>query len=259
MSLFHRYIHKTIRRIALPSMLVVLSACQLSGVKGDGDVASAVNGSSEQGISQPRAQVNPYQNIETRILASAERAFRANRLLEPKHDNAYDKFHSVLLLNEHNRQARAGVQAIMLRYAEYIRGALRAGRVDQADEYRIKVESYFPANPLLMDLKKQIQAARQHTAERSAPTLASPNEPKFEEISLSVSGLNARNEDTSELLFSIARRLESTKEGVMIFARNDREGRWIYQQIKKGAEGYRVRGDIRYAKKPRIRILPPFE
>src|SRR5690606_36586196 len=50
--------------------------------------------------------------LEATALARAEGAFRAGRLTEPAHDNAYESFHSVLLLNPNSSQARAGVQAI---------------------------------------------------------------------------------------------------------------------------------------------------
>lgn len=208
---------------------------------------------------EPIKKVKPpslQSRIETKLLAQAQTAFREARYTSPDHDNAYDKFHSVLLLNPDNNQARSGLQAIMLRYAQLIRTALRDGRISSAKNYMRQVEVFYPANTLLMDLKKKITKAQRAIATRVVKEREEQAN-YVEEIKLSRDDLASKSEEMTRLLAQIAIRLQQTKESVLIFARNDSEGRWIYRQLKSAVQGYRVRGDIRIARSPKIRIMPP--
>ncbi len=45
----------------------------------------------------------------------------------------------------------------------------------------------------------------------------------------------------------------------MIYARSDREGRWIYQTLQQAAADYRVRGDIRISRVPAVVIMEPLQ
>lgn len=196
-------------------------------------------------------------NLEQKLLAEAETAYRAGRLIEPSHDNAYDRFQSVLLLNPNNNLARAGVQAILLSYAEKIRNTMKMGHVTSAQNLLRTAELYYPANSLLMDLKKDIASAR---AREEEVLLA--NEPENNtrvDYPLPTGALSRKSSTITAYLKRIAERLQETDETVLIYARNDAEGRWIYSQLNKSVTGYRVRGDIRIAGSPKISILPPLQ
>ncbi|MFL0810561.1 MAG: N-acetylglucosaminyltransferase [Agarilytica sp.] len=193
--------------------------------------------------------------VEERLLEQAQDSFRRGRYTTPVHSNAYDTFHSVLIINPENSQARAGLQAILLRYAELIRTAMREGRFSAASATLRQVELYYPANALLMDLKRDIVSAKKAMLNR--PAMVEQKTEQHEEILLSVHHINKNTPEIQDTFKNIAERLHETQESILIFARNDREGRWIYKQIKKAANGYRVRGDIRISRKPKLRILPP--
>ncbi len=195
------------------------------------------------------------ESLEQRLLTQAHDAFKSARYTTPQHDNAYDKFHSVLLLNPENAQARAGLQAILLRYAQLVRSATEKGRLRAASAYLRQAELFYPANALLMDLKKQIKTAyaTQNQQQKTVEAVKSPHD----EYRLKVEELNATSDTMKALLNEIAQRVKESDESVLIFARSDREGRWIYKQLKLAAEGYRVRGDIRIARAPKVRVLPP--
>lgn len=198
------------------------------------------------------------ETMEARLLAQAEDAFRRGQLTRPAHANAYDRFHSVLMLNPNNDEARAGLQAMVIQLADGIRQELSVSRYTQAKALLAEAELYFPGHPLLMDLKQAIRTViaserktrRQETVSRQAA-------PSIDEYPLSTALLSDARESLLPLLSTIAQRVSHTDESVMIYARTDAEGRWIYQQMKKAVEGYRIRGDIRLAKQPKVAILPP--
>ncbi len=194
-------------------------------------------------------------SVETRLLIQAEKAFRLGRYTTPQHDNAYDKFHSVLLINPGSSRARSGLQAILLRYAELVRAALQKGRLGAASAYLSQVELFYPANALLVDLKKNLRLAKEKQPVEMfvAKGISSGNE----EFNLPMDELNDKSSVITQILSNIALRVKETDESILIFARNDKEGRWIYRQLRQSASGYRVRGDIRISQAPKVRILPP--
>lgn len=198
------------------------------------------------------------KNMEEKFLAEAETAFRAGRLTEPAHDNAYDRFQSVLMLNPDNNVARAGVQAILLNYTDRIRSALKEGHGGFAASLLHRAELYYPANPLLMDLKREIARVRAHEEELMLTHEPISDDARME-FPLPPGALSRRSSTISDYLGRIAQRLRETDESVMIYARTDSEGRWIYGQLKDAVPGYRVRGDIRISQSPKISVLPPLQ
>ncbi len=239
---------------------VIAAVIGLSGCKQN--VREPINPQPEQAApisASPAAPVTiPLKKrMENALLRQAQHAFSLGHFTTPAHSNAYDKFQSVLLINPHSDQARAGLQAILLKYAQLTRLAISEGRFASAKNYLRAAEIYYPANALLMDLKQKIRESeavyRQADEESAGGQLQD-----YEEVALSVSDLNRKSESLLQMLVNLAQRIEETEEGVLIFARSDREGRWIYKQMKDAVPHYRVRGDIRISKSPKIRILPPF-
>lgn len=204
--------------------------------------------------------VDPVQqaqkSFEDKLLDQAELAFRKGRLTAPSHDNAYDRFHSVLLINPDNQLARSGLQAILIRFADMIREALGASNYAGAEALLKQAQIYYPGNTLLLDLQEEARKARKHYQQVSL-TKPDTTDMQVEEFELSPQTLRKDKEQLVPLITSIAQRVQQTDESVMIYATTDAEGRWIYSQMKKAVPGYRVRGDIRIASRPRIAILPP--
>ena len=211
-------------------------------------------------------RVEKSKSFEERLLMQAEAAYRKGYLLPPLEPNAYDRFHSVLLLDSNNSVARSGLQAILLNYADKVRRSLAVGKLAQAEQLLTDVEIYFPANPLLMDFRQDIRkqklamaeaakaAAKQRNSNRS---INEPQPENYIDIELDVASLSKKDEQILSVLKDVAFRLRETDESILIYARNDKEGRWIYRQLKEAVKGYRVRGDIRYSKSPKLRVLPP--
>lgn len=195
------------------------------------------------------------ETMEQRFLIQAEEAFRRGRLTAPAHNNAYDSFHSVLLVNPDNQQARSGLQAILIRYADMVREAMAASRYRLSKDLVRQAQIYYPGNQLLLDLQQEIRKL-QYSYQQTV--LAKPtNDLTLQEFELPTQMLSDDRDALLPFINSIAQRVESTDESVMIYARTDAEGRWIYRQMKKAVPGYRVRGDIRLSQSPKIAILPP--
>ena len=55
-----------------------------------------------------------------------------------------------------------------------------------------------------------------------------------------------------QMLAGIAQRIRQHQMRVIIVARDDSEGRWIYGQLRQAVPGYRVRGDIKLGNPPRL-------
>lgn len=202
----------------------------------------------------------PKESVEVKMLKRAELAFRNGNLTTPEHDNAYDLFQSVLMLNPNSQQARSGVQAILIRYAELIRQATEANQFSKSKRLLSQAELYYPANELLMRLKRE-NSRKQNTyiAQQKKIPDAHPSDLTVSEFALPAYALSKRTPAMKKYLADVASRLRESQESVMIYARTDTEGRWIYSQMKEAVPGYRVRGDIKLDRKPRLRLLPPLQ
>ena len=183
------------------------------------------------------------------LLAQAEAALEADKLLQPLASNAYDRFQAVLLLQPDNQQAQSGLKQIAARYVQLSRDALGHSKIIIAREYARNAAQVDPQSPLLAEL----QVAIEHAAAQQAKA---PSELEFP---LALQALNQRDVQKLPVLEELVTRVKQTDETLLIVARNDAEGRWLYQQLRSFAGGYRIRGDIKVGPQPHIVVLPPIE
>jgi hypothetical protein len=191
------------------------------------------------------------QSIEN-LLALAERALQADRLASPAHDNAADRYRAVLRLDPQNPQARTGLQLVVMRYVDLARQALAKSRAEQADYFLARargVGGVAADNSLLAELQKNIADAR---ASQTRST-------DYSRFDLDRQQLSAKTSELVALLVGIAERVRDTDETLLIVARTDSEGRWLYQQMRRAVPGYRLRGDIQIGKVPHILLQAPIE
>ncbi|WP_460238049.1 hypothetical protein [Aurantivibrio plasticivorans] len=191
------------------------------------------------------------------ILNQAEEAFAANRLTTPAEDNAYDRYRAVLLLDKGNEQALTGITAIFGRYAELARDAIRRGNFYNASDMIDRARSVDANAAELQVLERELKQARAtRPAAKPVVRLSPPNE---NEIILDRQNLRARNDEIKVELKTLAEELRENKKSMMIVARTDEEARWIYRQMAEAVIGYRIRGDVRIGKTPKILLMPPIE
>ena len=191
------------------------------------------------------AQALNRAQLTRQLLNEAQAALAADRLTAPLSDNAFDKFTAVLLLAPGNRTAAAGLDAIQLRYAQLIRSALQGNDLARARNLLGSAQAAFPSGQLWPDLSASLARA----------TPVEPDNPNL--IKLPPGPLEQRSDGVKQLLADVAQQVQAADLAVLIRARSDSEGRWIYGAMKEAVPGYRIRGDIRVVSAPAVELLPP--
>lgn len=189
------------------------------------------------------------------LLRAAEAALTADKLTTPLHDNAFDRFQAVLLLDPNNAQARTGLQQVFSRYITMIRSALVRNDLGRARAMLERARLVQHDHPALDELESELLALRERLEQQNQGSGLSD----AREFILDGGELARKEQQLVERLKELALQVKESEESLLIIARNDAEGRWIYQRMSEGVPDYRLRGDIQLGRTPRILILPPFD
>lgn len=241
----------------LAGLLVLFTACGGGNVKPE--PISAISAEEQVRFDNETKALKKAKARSVRIerlVAQAESALLNGQLTLPIEDNAYDRFQAVLLLDPSNEYAKKGMQRILLAYIVRVHQALTAGRVADAKRMGQRVQGYFPKDPLVLVLMAKI-AATEKTLNAKEIKILQASVDDGTRVLLPKSALSQRGKGAESILTKVALRVRESDEGVMIYARSDSEGRWIYKTMKKAAEGYRIRGDIRINHNPSIVFMAP--
>lgn len=225
------------------------------------------------------------------LLYQAADAIDRDRLTTPSYDNAFDYYRKVLELDPRNQAAVIGIERITRRYLALAAYAEKHGDQKQQDRYMSIARVVSPSHPLVRQWQRKVQQrpkiiARQPEPQRHA--IASPEQgalhaeaPAKAPVDADAGGdtgtdaantvaetlqlqhrykldrrdLSARNVGIKSVLSGIAQHARSQQSRLLIVARNDAEGRWIYQQMREAVKGFRLRGNIEYDAKPSIVLL----
>ena len=197
------------------------------------------------------------------LLVKADIDLVADRLMQPISSNAVDRYRAVLLLDKTNQRAALGLRNSVARYlalaeSQKLRGEYKRalnlvasaevinGKSIKSTAMKQSIKALQRANRLVINKPKKVPFAKK----------ANPLQTVF---NLNLADLSARNENIKNQLAALASRVQESKEYVLIYARNDAEGRWVYQQMREASEDYRLRGNIKRHKKPRIVLDAPLE
>lgn len=232
------------RSIGLGLLFGILAGCQSSAPKPTSPPVKA------QVVAPVQKPVVTREQQIKRLLADADYALSQNRLLMPLEDNAHDRYHAVLLLDPQNTGAKTGLQAITLRYIDLARSATARSQYFQAQGYLNQARDLEPGNPLVQEFAAVLR--KEIANQKPAPGY----KPGAGEHMLDVQELSQQSPAAVEQLAVLAKTAKESGDLVMIHARNDAEGRWIYQQMRNALPGFLLRGDIKIAKQPRIQFVP---
>lgn len=182
------------------------------------------------------------------FLSRADEAQRQGHLTQPAGASAYDYYLRVKYLDPGNRRAASGIQTIVIDFVERARGALRRRSFGEANSYLNRAEELAPGNALVSEVRAALERERSR---------ARQDQPEGEALALPAGALSAKSDVAVQLLKDAARRIRAENLRVLIIARNDSEGRWIYQQLREAVPGYRVRANIKLGGPPRLMLQSP--
>lgn len=198
------------------------------------------------------AQSSAPQKLVDRVLLKADKAYAAQRYTQPQHDNAFDRYTAVLMIEPRNVRALQGLKKVRNAYIDLAEQELAVGSHAHAQAFLALLKERYPKDDKVAKLgvkmrKYRRQAAPANVVDMTAKTFV-----------LDRHQLAGRGAEITGLLKDIAARVATTHESVMISARSDSEGRWIYQIMNAATPTYRVRGDIKISRTPTIKLQSPF-
>ena len=95
-----------------------------------------------------------------KLLTQAQEDIKALRLTGPRDNNAFDKYLTVLKLDETNADAKAGMQAITDKYVAMTYSAIASNNLDHADTYLKKASAITPGSQKVAQAQEALQAKR---------------------------------------------------------------------------------------------------
>lgn len=174
------------------------------------------------------------------LLERAARAIQRDHLTYPSQGSALALYDEVRILDPDNDEARRGLERMVERYLELALGAARQGRMPQAQAMLDRAHLVDPDHPGMAPTRAQIEL------------LADADRQIFR-----LDGQLLRDRDDS--LWASLRQagLASRADGCRaeITARNDSEGRWIYQQMSEASGGGRIQAELNIGSPAQIEVL----
>ena len=174
------------------------------------------------------------------LLAAADQAISENRLMTPEEGSAYSLYRRVLALAPDHEGARRGFEKIVERYVKLALTAAEQQSYARARSLLARARQVDPAHPAIAPTAQQV--ALLESAQR-------------ERVRLDGGQLQRRTEAVQRRLLQLGSRAARPGCRVAINARSDAEGRWVYQQLNRGAGGVRVRAALTVASPPTVELI----
>lgn len=201
------------------------------------------------------APLTKTQQLVLQLLERADNALAMQKLIMPFGDNALDLYRAVLRVEPTNARALEGLNKVADACVDLVQESLRGKQLDAANRHWQGARIAFPAHAGIQAMGAEIAKVRASIAPSNKP--ASPQlGPNA--VALPAEALTAKSKGVEEQLQALAKRVQKSDESILIFARNDAEGRWIYKVMRESVGDYRIRGDIKIAAKPAIQFQTPF-
>lgn len=196
-----------------------------------------VRPSAEQLAEQAAKKERQYRIRQS--LFNGYEALASERLMRPKNDNAYDWFNQVLWLDGSNAEAHRGMREIGKTYVRLAELAYQAGGRARAELLLERAQWVSVSPAQVVSIKKR----------HPEPV------PADNEFRLPLSDLSHKNQQMVEWLGRLAEQAKQLPSRLLIVARTDSEGRWIYKQMRESVEGYRLRGNIQVGQIPKVVLI----
>lgn len=173
------------------------------------------------------------------LLEQATLDFKQNRLTTPRDNNAYLYYMRVLALDPHNVRANQGIADIAEKYLDWAIEDANAGHYPSAKSFLGKAHAIEPDQPNIPAVRRLIE---EH---QNASNLT---------YYLPTDSLNQKSESIVNELKDIGHSISKKKASVVITARTDSEGQWIYQQMN-AATPDRIHARLDIGDRPSVRLI----
>lgn len=173
------------------------------------------------------------------LLTEAELAMADNRLTSPVDDNAYLRYLRILNLDPESEEARRGIASIVERYLSWSLEAAEKGNLRRARRFLTSATAVDERHPGIESITARIDEIENSNQDRHAV-------PALE--------IARRSAAATTALQRIAVLAQERRALVIISARSDAEGRWMYQQMNAATPG-RLRARLELASQPMIRMI----
>jgi len=172
-----------------------------------------------------------------RLLSMADYALGDGQLIDPPAFSALTLYDRVLLLDPDNPEARYGIEAVVDRLLDSASRAAEQRRFDEAERILARallVDSGHPGIRPALTQMRLLESARRNV------------------YRLDPQALDARTANVLATLQEAGRASRSPGCRAIIRARNDAEGRWIYQEMSKTPGRDRIRAELQVAASPSV-------
>ena len=161
-------------------------------------------------------------------LIQAEEAIKRDHLTYPEQDSAYSFYQKILALDPLQEDAQWGLEHIVEHYVALSVRALERRQFASAKSMLARARIILPNHPSIEPSAEQIRlilSADRQIMKLSQPDLAAESE------ALTTALADFATDGDRECRFTIS-------------AKNDGQGRWIYQMLSKGLDGTRLRAQL---------------
>jgi hypothetical protein len=174
------------------------------------------------------------------LLTRGDDALKDDRLLTPIDDSAYDYYTAALKLAPEHPSALAGISKLVDRYLVLAADAIQRGRYDRAKNLLERARFIDSGHDGIALAEEKIALFERATRRR---------------IPLDGAALSSRSPEIAADLAAWGKLAKTDRAWVTISARNDAEGRWIYQQLRRAPGERRIRAELVIAAVPGLEIF----
>ncbi|MCZ6659382.1 MAG: hypothetical protein O7C67_19015 [Gammaproteobacteria bacterium] len=185
------------------------------------------------------APVVDQSQLQT-LLDRARFAIGEDHLTFPEEGSAARLYEELLALDPDNDAAKRGLEQIVERYVELALTAADRRQFAQARSMLARARLVDAEHPAIEPTSEQLRLLMH--AER-------------EKLLLDKSGLQRRAASVRDSLVTFGTKARHPDCRVTISARNDAEGRWIYQQLSQADGERRIRAKMQLASPPSVELI----
>ncbi|MDP6376663.1 MAG: hypothetical protein QF921_11690 [Pseudomonadales bacterium] len=182
--------------------------------------------------------------IDTSLLISlldqAADAYDQDQLTYPEAGSAVSLYNEVLAYQPDNAEALRGLERVVERYVQLALEAAERGHLARARSMLARARLVDADHAAIQPTATQIQLFTDANRSR---------------MSLSKRGLTERDSTLSASLTEYGTAAKQGNCRATIRARNDAEGRWIYQQLNRGEGNGRIRAAFQIASPPSVEMM----